>query len=143
MLKVADSCAQKGATTSAVLVLFTCFPITSNRGFERDTMSLWFAQDIPFPEAGRAAEVGLPLPLVVDFAEELFLWLSSELTKASLSLFTSTWAVHSTTAGEVLQAFARVQTVVKRYVMHTGLSQCIAHISHVYSQRETKNHSVP
>lgn len=55
---------------------------------------VWIGKDIPFPEAGGAAVVGLPLPLVVDFAGELVLWLSSELSKASLSLSTSTWAIH-------------------------------------------------
>lgn len=58
--------------------------------------------DIPLPEDERAGAAGLPLT-VGDLLGKLAFWFPSELTKASLSLFTSTWQCTGITAGYVLQ----------------------------------------
>ena len=54
--------------------------------------------DIPLPEDGRAGPAGLPLT-VGDLLGKPAFWFPSELTKASLSLFTSTWQCTGITAG--------------------------------------------
>lgn len=96
MLGNAVSNVQKGPTTQ---LIGPGHPLLSSGDAKKGALSIWVVRYIPFSEAEREDAAGLPLPLVLDFAGEAALWLPSQFTKASLSLFTSTWQHPGTTAG--------------------------------------------